>query len=268
MRRLHKPGYVGSGNTNDTAVVTFANKVVSLGGSVSGGRVTALNTLVGSLRSGGFFNALDGLWIAGENVQQWRVNLVNAVAMTETAGGTYTNDRGYAGDGVGGYWDTNLKASTCVNFQAASAMFGCYVRTSRVVGQAFIEVGTNFDATATALIPRFTDDKVYPNINNSSGPSSLLGGDVKGMWIVNQFGGIVTGWQGAVSKVSGANAPVGVSPSNFYIGSGKNSGGSAVNLPSTDQISLVCVGAGLANSTLVGNLNTIFVNYLTSIGAN
>lgn len=94
-------------------VEAWANKVASLGGTVSVARFEVVRQFVGLLKTPGIWPLIDQLnpwW--GENSIQARVCLKSLRVATEVNSPTFEANRGYTGNGTTSYLDTGFVPST------------------------------------------------------------------------------------------------------------------------------------------------------------
>lgn len=117
--------------------------VVAAGGSVSGGRETLLRAFIDGCLEDGVWHLIERLWIlAAENTQSALIDLVALTAATPTNSPTFTTDRGYAGNGINSYLDTNFNPYTDMagagagyheagSYNGYKAHFGLWCNTSR-----------------------------------------------------------------------------------------------------------------------------------------
>jgi uncharacterized phiE125 gp8 family phage protein len=88
----------------------------------------------GAVSGSNLLTKQDALWIlAGHDIQANRLNLISSdFTLTEVEAGTWTIDRGWAGDGATAYLDTHFNPTTAMlpQYQQSDAHFGYWSRTS------------------------------------------------------------------------------------------------------------------------------------------
>ena len=261
----------GGGGGLDVATTAWVNAVVAAGGAVSAGRKTVVDTLVTSLKGHGLFSKLDRLWLlASENAQQRQIDLINRQTWTSHGTGTFTTDRGYAGDGSTGYLDGNFIPSTAGgNWTANSGMIGVYVRTSDTTGQNMCEIGvtSDVDHKAARLYPHFTDGLIYAEMDGQWQNGSTSGGNAQGMWVNTRNGdpNLSTLYRNGSSLFANGTTVAGLPEFTMVIGA-TNAVGSIVSF-SSHQIALAYWGSGFS-ATEVANFTSDCNAYMTSLGAN
>lgn len=221
-------------------------------------------TAIGSLKAAGVWTKLDALYLfAAADSQAARVNwkTPGTYNATATSSPTFTADRGYAGDGVASYVDTNFADTTAaVNWSQDSASLGVWVN---------VDAGGN-----NAIIGHTSSSNTRLNPRDSSNSNALL----RIHAAANQLIGSQTsrlGWSLATRRTStasemyrattsigtSANASAATAAGNITI---LKAGGATF---SADRVAAAAIGGALTtaeNTALYNALNT----YLTALGAN
>lgn len=145
----------------------------------SQGRKVLINNLVVALRISGIWQKLDALYVfAADNSQaallNWIADQYNASAVSAP---TFTQDRGYAGDGAASYVDSTFNPTTASSpkFVQDSAYFGIWLRTNV---QFASSIAGFFSTTGTTIAPRLGTDELQGRINQVSGVTSSTTGSV------------------------------------------------------------------------------------------
>ena len=116
----------------DTATTAWVNAVVAAGGTVSGGRQTAVDNLIVGLKADGLFGGskLGGLWLhRAENTQSALIDLVALAVATPVNSPVFTVDAGYAFNGSNSYLDLG---SPPANFTKDSAHVAAWTTVAPV----------------------------------------------------------------------------------------------------------------------------------------
>lgn len=142
-------------------------------------RKRLIDNVVVGLKSTGIWQKLDALYVfAADNSQaallNWIADQYNASAVNAP---TFTQDRGYAGDGSSSYVDSTFNPTTASSpkFVQDSAYFGIWLRTNV---QFASSVAGYFATTGTTIAPRLGTDELQGRINQGSGVSSSTTGSV------------------------------------------------------------------------------------------
>ena len=154
-----------------------------LTGPVSDAYKIAVNTLVLSLKADGNWSELDRLWIhATENQQNARISLVNptSTAITEVNTPTWTASKGYSGNGVNMYLNTNYKPSANgVKYIQNSATAFVYLNQVNDTSAGLSYTMGGYDAAS-----RQTDFS-YSTVFGGSGLNSIGADAVSGAFVTN-----------------------------------------------------------------------------------
>lgn len=227
----------------------------------------AVNIFVLSLKAAQLYNKFDRLWIhATPNQQNATISLVypSSTAAVEIDSPSWVQYRGYSGDGVSSYLDSNYNASTeGINFTLDSASIMTYSRTDLDATQS--SLGSSMSGIASAILPRFGGGAfdAYINDNASIGGSNvadslafIVGKRVDSLTVKRYKRGVIV--LPDISSASGSIPNV-----NFFL-LALNSGGSPLYL-STRQTSISAIGSGDMDEVV---LYSIIQTFATSVGFN
>jgi hypothetical protein len=223
-------------------------------------RKALIDTLVGSLKTGGVWSKLDALYVlaAADSQaarQNWIQNLYNAVVVSAPV---FEADRGYTGAAGPSYLNTafNPTTATTPKFTQDSASLGVWARTNAAENTDDIGNSTAFLRSRTAantLLARVNQ------ASNSSGPAAIATSVGHSMARRPDNANIQTFKNGVLDQ-STAVASTALSSSDIWICRGPVGG------LSTKQISAAHFGQTLSDAevtALYDGLNT----YLTAVGA-
>lgn len=254
------PGNVGVG-----PVSAWASAVVANGGSVSAGRVTALNTLVSSLLTAGTWELYDDIYLlAAESETQALTSLKQRRLATATAAPTFTTDRGYAFNGTSQYIDTGFIAST-----HAVAMTGSDMRIASYERTNLASVGYTagaFTASTSNLRIRARNGANAAQGNlNSSALSFTNSNSLATVAISRTAGGTFEGWyRGASLGTASPTSETSLPTHAIYIGAFNNAGTAASFRAAS--VAVVTVGASFSSAQEAADY-TAWQDFLTVIGA-
>lgn len=254
---------LGGGVTYDAAVVAWAAAVVTAGGTVSTTQKGYVNTLVGSLKSGGVWTLLDRCFLfAAENSQQATIDIVNLGTATNH-GATFTANQGWAGNGTTTYLDSGFVINAGTNFLRDNCHFSEWRRT-------IVDLG---NANASGILDAGAANGTY--LETTTNGQAVLNSALSGVAYANasqigHYGAnrtsssavqvFLNGAAGATGSVS-STAPVALS---WWIG-GRNFNGS-INQPHGGQILALTFGASLTSGQWTSLYNALNA-YKTSVGA-
>lgn len=229
----------------------------------TGARKAQINTCIKALKAAGVWSKLDALYLfaaadAQAARQNWIADLYNATAVSSP---TFTTDRGYAGDGVASYVDSNFNPSSASSpkFVQNSAFFAAWSRTA--AASATTSAG-HFDGTkGTTLNPRNTNAIVSRVNQASSFTTGATITDGSGLTSLSRTGAsAVRIDKNGVKVADDTNASSTVANGNLKAGTIGNS------TFSTTQFAAMAIGSQLSEAedlALYNALNT----YLQAVGA-
>lgn len=177
------------------------------------GRQLLINRTIVALKAGGVWPLLDALYLtAAANVQNARLNWVNPATFTLTASGSvaFQTDRGFTGNGVNSYNDTQFTPTTAPSpkFVQNSAHISYWSNTP--------EVATAVDmGNGNALLRgRFTgnffsvqiNSAAQVNVSNLNGSGHILGNRNDAASVSNYRNGVLLATTAQVSQAPTATA--------------------------------------------------------------
>lgn len=239
--------------------------VIANGGTVSAGRQNLVNNLITDLQVDGVFAKLDALFLyAGENQPSGLTDIVNLILATAVNSPTFTTDRGFTGNGTSSYIDSNFNAATASNpkFTRNSA---CFFVWSNTTGTDAGGIAGTAVSAGTQLVPRYTDNNCYWNLNISTGSSEsfTVGAGNTGLYLLNRTGPL---FGDETCDLNGVQVDVGTS-----------GGGASAPVANENFVSLrhtgfstrqcCCFGFGGAlTATDRGNIYNRLRTYMTAVG--
>lgn len=226
-----------------------------------------INDLVLSLKSSGWWPKLSFFRIEAQSgLANSKVNLKapTGALLTEFNGPVFTNDRGWAGDGVSAYMGSGLMMATDSLFTQNSASIFVYINaTGSDASDGLPTLGMDTTAGAlTFLRPRDGSGNIGGRLNattNDSGSTATTKLGFKGLsrnGNTLQFygaGGLPSG--SPITRASSAPQDKELLMHRLGVGYG------------SDRHAIMGAGAGMTDSDFVSLHNTIST-YLTAIGAN
>lgn len=226
------------------------------------------NTFFISLKAGSNnFGKFDRFWWFGSQYQgNAAVSLKNPTStdITEVNNPTWTQYRGYTGNGVDMYLDTNFNIGTSgVNYIQNSSSLGVYSRTN--TDGFIIDIGCNNGLNRFSQLDIKDSGLFYGDLNdNGSTVTGKSVSDSMGLFIaVRTSSTNIDIYKGNVLIGSETQNVVGIPTFNVYILS-RNTNGTAAQF-STRQILCSFIASGSIN---VSELDASITQFATSIGAN
>ena len=216
-----------------------------------------MNTFISNMKADGLWQLLDVLWFtAAHSEAAALLNWVNANHTMSTVNEpTFTIDRGFAGNGVDSYVNTNYAQADKVNFLATDASFGCYTRDNNTTGFLFGETNTRMSNSLNGTSIQYT---LYGGFESTNKFGSL------GLTSIKRTGTALRVYQNGVEGGSDSTPTYGYNANNLYL-CGYNVGGT-LTTPSTSEISFAYT-SGHIDATGQANLFTHVEAYLDAIGA-
>lgn len=226
-------------------------------------RSALIDNLIKSLKVAGIWSLLDAFYVlAAADAQAAKLNwIASAYDLTAVASPTFTADRGYAGDGVSSYLDTNFNAST-----ASSPKFAQNSATQFIWSRTNLANGANHSGDFgidNARIGRnlSTSGMGMGRPQSSVTDNSLIPGSYPGLASWSRSGAAAwASYANGTSASSGTTASAALTNGTFRIGSW-TAGAFGVN-----QIAIAGFGSNLTAGQHAA-LKTALQNYLTAIGA-
>jgi hypothetical protein len=265
-------GPVAAGCSYNVATCAWAAAVVTAGGTVGTTEEGYVDTLIVALKTGyttNYFTSCDHIWLhASENVYQAKIDIIanaSVVYHGATESGQFAASHGYTGNASSVYLDSGFQSGT--NYTVNSASIAIYVLNTRSTG-AYIDIGNNNVASAGANISPSYSGTTYYAINDYGGETGGASSSL-GSWLVTRTGVSAT----ALYKNSSATAvststtavAAGVTALNMAILARNNNG--TIGSFTSDTIAITAFCGGLTG-TQSSQLQTIFNNYMTSLGTN
>lgn len=245
-------------------VSAWASAVVANGGSVSAGRVTALNTLVAALLTAGTWELYDDIYLlAAESATQALTSLKQRRLATATAAPTFTTDRGYAFNGTSQYIDTGFIANSHKVAMTGSDMrISAYERTN--LNSVGYTAGSFTASTSNLRLRSRNGSNAEGNLNSSALTAANANSVAMVSWS-RTAGGTFTGYyRGASLGTSAPTTGTSLPTHSLYIGA-LNNAGTAASFRAA-SVTLVTVGASFSSAQESADY-TAWQDFLTVIGA-
>jgi hypothetical protein len=264
---LNIPCVATLGDTTDAAAVALFARM-SPAPSVA--RQVQINRLIADLKGAGAWDSMEVLYVlAAHDAQAARLNWKGNASydLTAVAAPTFTEDRGYAGNGSTSYLNTGW-TPTGVHTQNDAGM-GIYLNAGTdTASNAANPMGCN-DASSRfcSILPRSTSDTVRGAMNdNNTGnftPAALT--TRFGLTVVERTAAAVrTAYRDGVAVGGGTVASTGVPTTPVWLGARNNNG--VVAGATDNRIALAFAGASLGAAKNAA-VYTAFARYLTAVGA-
>jgi len=228
------------------------------------------NNLIAGIYGLGIGQMLDCLYItavhaADSSLLNWINPGTHDLTVVNLAAEQFTIDRGWTGNGVNGYLNTNYNPNTDgINYALNDASIGVYSRTN--VAEEATDIGAcDLNLTnASKIVIRWDNNKLYYNINFiTSGQIENL--DSKGFYVASRL--IAASQQLYKNKTQISESfyvPLGITSHNFYILAYNNNG--VVETFTTRQISAAFAGGGMTQ-TNVNDFTDRIETFMDAIGA-
>lgn len=259
------PRVKASAASFDAATLAY---ISALSVAPSGSRKRSIDRLVKSLKSGTVWDNLDWLeLLSAHDAQAGLVNLVNpAQASVAVNSPTFTVDRGYTGDGVSSYLNTNWNPSSASGrkFLQNDAHMGAWIGTD-VNSNAQYDLGCTYSNVNGRL-----GSTVYGGSPNSTAFSQSTGGNTS----VGHSGWVRTGasagsyYKNGVAGTAFATASTAPHNAPFLILANNNSTTGLITPASysTRRVQAVHWGRQLSAAQELALYNAL-AQYMTDIGA-
>lgn len=235
-----------------------------LTGVVSDVYKTAVNTFVLTLKADGNWAELDRLWIhATENQQNARISLVNptSTAITEVNTPIWTASKGYSGNGVNMYLNTNYNPSANgVKYIQNSATAFVYLNQVNDTSAGLSYTMGGYDAATRQT------DLSYSTVFGGSGLNSIGADAIAGAFVTNGLiqmvrtaSNIVKGYVNDVIKLNTTRVSTARPGVNMFLLC-RNANGAPASY-SSNRISVSGFGSGnVNNTTFYTAINTLSVS--------
>ncbi|MBN9086257.1 MAG: hypothetical protein J0J01_05075 [Reyranella sp.] len=248
----------------DPDVKQWVQAVRSVGGRVSTARAALVEKLVKGLKADGVWPLLDRLWLfAAENGMQARMDVRAQVLASAVNGPTFTTNRGYTGDALAAYLDTNSNPGAGgTNYARDNASYGLWVYNDPGVPGSYREMGNDDDIWGE--IQFNANGAITAGINQSASPSGIIPPARTGLVMIERTGANATALYRTGAQIgTGSGASVAVANRNFYVLAAAGSGGAAA--PTNSGVSAALLGAALG-PTLQASLNNRLRTHMTAVG--
>jgi len=229
--------------------------------------VSAVDTFIRQCKVDGNWSLLDRFWLFAQDVQaNARISIVNpsSTNITEVNSPTFNANQGYTGNGTTSYLRSAfIPSSNGINYTLNSASLFLYSRTNNAENKINMG-GSSFGSLGNIyVIPRFSDDKFYGRINESSANFiSVANTDGRGLFVARRTASNATAlYKNGVSVATDTDTSNSLCNVELYI-LGYNNNGSLLS-PATKQIAIAGVGSG---SIEQAKFYTAVQNLATAIG--
>ena len=201
---------------------------------------------------------------AADSLINWINPGTHDLTVVNLLAGAFTVNRGWTGNGVNGYLNTNYNPNTDgVNYLQDDASIGCYIRTN-VLAENMYDIGT-YDGANASFLKTNNNDRIYTAINDINLANFVAGNiDSRGFYITSRL--LAANFNVYKNKIvtNFVENSTGIPSFNFYIFSINNSG--APLTYSTKQVSAAFAGGGMTQVN-VNNFTDRLETFLDSIGA-
>lgn len=226
-------------------------------------RKAAIDSFVGSLKSGGIWAKLDALYVMAAHDGQaarrnWMGNLFN---LTESGTLSFLTDRGYASGG--GWLDTGfLPATSGVKISQNNAHLGVWSLTD-VVSDT-MQMGVTDGSNSSFLRLRGTGNQAFHRINQAGPGLTLTNTDASGFFIGQRSGATATEmFRNAVSL--GTGTEVSGNPNLAVYLCARNNGGVA-DFFDGSRLSIASIGSAFT-APQIAAFHAAGTTYLQAAGA-
>jgi hypothetical protein len=265
MRRWRFSSYSSvAAAAGDADAVAWRAAVITAGGTVSGAQFGYVSALISGLKADGVWSSLDRLWLfAAENSTQARRDLVARVAASLQNGPTFTANRGYTGDGLSAYVDSNFNpASGTPKYSQNDASFGVWIETatsSATGSPAYIgNAGANYNML---YHPTGTTNNFGVN---ATGPQSWTVSPSTGHFHAQRTASNAQAiYQNGASVKTGTDASAALESFTFVALANNNRG--AIEQPSDARESAIWLGKSLTTGQITAFYNRMRT-YMTAVG--
>lgn len=228
-------------------------------------RRALINSTILSLKTAGIWSLLDELWfMAAHDAQAGRLGWKRYKDITLSGTLTFTQDEGYAGNGVNSYINTNFSPrNDGVAYTLNSASLGIYCRTnSQGIGIA----ASVFAAESTMVVPRDGTNLFVSIVNDNSAPGANVSNtDSRGFFVGRRpNSGVVQGYKNGTQAATANIDSTAMPEIPLYIGA-QNSSGVASN-HNANQYAFAFFGASMSTQQQA-DLYDIVQAYMTAVGA-
>lgn len=223
-------------------------------------RKVLIEAMIAGLIADGVWPRLEAFWITAAHASQagrlnWKTP--STFTLTENGTGTWTTDRGYAGNGTDGYLSSGLSPNACTLFtQNDGAVFAW----SRTAAQSAVACFGTITGAGVLIQPRNASD-VYGYRVNQGSSTTTANADGTGFYAATRTDASTTQGYKNGAAIGSAGSVASTSRSAQSLGIGR-----ANSAYTTVQVAAAGIGASL-DATQQANLYTRLNTYMTAIGA-
>lgn len=257
ITKLSVSGEPADGADYDNATTAL---VAAMTTRPSEARIALIDALIAGLKTDGIWDRLEAFWItAAHDSQAGRLNWKNpgTFTLTENGTGTWTTDRGYAGNGTDGYLNSGLAPNACTLLQQNDASAFAWSRTA---AQSAVACFGTITGTGVLVQPRNTSDLFGYRLNQATS-TTTANADGTGLYAVSRTGASATQGYKNGAALGSAGSVASATRNANALGIGRNN-----SLYTTIQVAAAGIGASL-DATGHANLNTRLNTFMTAIGA-
>lgn len=231
------------------------------------GRRFAANEVISRLKVAGIWDRLDALYILGANdlqaaTRNWKANAFN---LTQIGTGTFTPDRGWAGNGVDGHLTTGYVPSAQV-MQATNAHISFWSRNN-VQSSTQLPIGARTTSTTGQLLiaPRLGTDVATFRVNQDVAGAQPANVDSTGFWFARRAASnVIELFKNGVLVLADTAASTTVPTVGVTLGALNT--GDVIGSFATHQIAAASIGRSL-DDTMQLELYRAVLKYLQIMGA-
>lgn len=231
-------------------------------------RKALINSLIVSLTRAGVWEENDLMAIiAAADAQAGQRNwIADQFNLTPVSSPVFTADRGYQGDGVASYLNTNLEPTAATKYLQDDGHIMVWSRTNAQQGGVAMGARTTSTTKQTAMILRNASDQLaVARMNQDASGAPLANSNSSGMFVLRRTGAAVTEvFRNGVSLGTGSVASAALSAFDFYLGA-LNTGGVAGSF-NNYQFAAVSVGGALTNQQ-IADYYAAMNTYMQAVGA-
>lgn len=266
---LSTHGIVGSQIVQkDPDYLSFYNRVITAGGSLTTTEQNATEQLVKDLKSYGIWAKMKAIYpMVGASAAACTQNLKSSSFTGSFSSGWTFASTGVTPNGTSAYMDTGLNPST--QLTKTTAHLSTYIRTNSNSGQPY-DMGNSGDTggiiTPSYLISRYFNNTAYCGIADTSYATSISSTNSLGFWCGATNGSSTQKlYKNGSSIQTGTAASGGFANNNLYIGA--NNGNGTASYFSNKQTAFASIGDGLTD-TEASNLYTAVQAFQTTLNRN
>lgn len=224
----------------------------------SGGK---LKRYLQGLQAAGLLQRLDLLSVYCQaNTQIAKIDLIAHRASTPTNGPTFATNRGYTGDALSTYIDTNYNPTTAANahYTQNDAVYGLWVYTDPGVASTQASMGNDNDNLSVMLFG--AGGNVVFGINQSAGGINVTPAARTGLLVIERTAaGATQAYRNGASLGTGTGASIAIANRTFTVLAGN--AGAGPTQPNNASVALAFAGSsfGVAGNATFFNLTNAFM---------